>query len=69
MNADGRSAISTFFLNKETSEVKKLGINHFEEHVGIPPHLVKEIIRGALCGVDWDDGGNEEFYRKFLGFK
>lgn len=29
-------------LNKETSEVKKFGINHFEEHVGIPPHLVKE---------------------------
>lgn len=33
-------------LNKETKELKKFGINHFEEHVGIPPQLVKEIIKG-----------------------
>lgn len=33
-------------LNTETSELKKFGITHFEEHVGISPQLVKEIIKG-----------------------
>lgn len=33
-------------LNKKTKELKKFGINHFEEHVGIPPHLVREIKNG-----------------------
>lgn len=32
--------------NKETAEVKKFGITHFEMHVGIPSHLVKEIVKG-----------------------
>lgn len=39
--------------NKETSEVKKFGITHFEEHVGIPPHLVKEIVKG-IAEIDYE---------------
>ncbi|MGY0691851.1 DUF3895 domain-containing protein [Virgibacillus sp. FSP13] len=32
--------------NHETGETKKFGIRHFEEHTGIPPHLVREIVKG-----------------------
>lgn len=32
--------------NSKTGEVKKFGITHFEIHVGIPPHLVKQIVKG-----------------------
>jgi hypothetical protein len=32
--------------NLKTGEVKKFGIKHFEEHTGIPSHLVNEIVKG-----------------------
>lgn len=32
--------------NNQTGEIQKFGINHFEEHTGIPPQLAREIARG-----------------------
>ncbi|MRG85938.1 DUF3895 domain-containing protein [Salinibacillus xinjiangensis] len=32
--------------NKGTGEIRKFGIKHFEEHTGIPPQLVKDIVKG-----------------------
>lgn len=32
--------------NLETGEIKKFGITHFEDHTGISPQLVKDIVKG-----------------------
>ncbi|MHA6250895.1 DUF3895 domain-containing protein [Oceanobacillus sp. CAU 1775] len=40
-------------FNNQTKEVKKFGITHFEEHIGIPAHLVKEIING-IVKIDYE---------------
>src|SRR5690625_28421 len=32
--------------NSKTNEVMKFGINHFEEHTGIPSELAREIVKG-----------------------
>ncbi|WP_171038244.1 DUF3895 domain-containing protein [Aquibacillus sediminis] len=39
--------------NMETGEVKMFGINHFEDHFGIPPKLVKEIKNG-IAQIDFE---------------
>ncbi|SHG05838.1 DUF3895 domain-containing protein [Ornithinibacillus halophilus] len=39
--------------NRSTGDVKKFGIVHFEEHVGLPPHLALEIKKG-LEKIDYE---------------
>lgn len=39
--------------NLETREIKKFGINHFEEHTGILAHLVRDIING-IDRIDYE---------------
>src|SRR5690625_5032176 len=39
--------------NGKTNEVMKFGINHFEEHTGIPSELAREIVRG-IDRIDYE---------------
>lgn len=39
--------------HSKTGDIKKFGITHFEEHTGIPPQIVKYIIRG-LEQIDYE---------------
>ena len=52
--------------NKETNEFKKFGITHFEEHIGIPPNLVKEIVKG-IEKIDYE--GDEILTKIATGWK
>ena len=39
--------------NGKTNEVMKFGINHFEEHTGIPSELAREIVKG-INRIDYE---------------
>jgi hypothetical protein len=39
--------------HSKTGHIKKFGITHFEEHTGIPPQIVKNIIKG-LEQIDYE---------------
>lgn len=43
----GRSLRYQYVLeNKELGQLKKFGMNHFQEHTGISPQLAREIVKG-----------------------
>jgi hypothetical protein len=50
----GRSLRYQYIVeNQKTKEILKFGINHLQEHTGIPPDIAREIIKG-ISEIDYE---------------